>query len=185
MSQFRALEPVRDIGTCRGHCRDMSPEGIGDIGGDITGFPPFRGEPGCPVCPQPPKTEIENRRMKTMTDKNSNRFPPSISAAKLYERTSAKGNPYLIGRWGNLRVAILKTQDRDDDGNAIWEMRFSAAPAVAHQKPRETPEPSSDTREPTYTAVDPEQASESANFGSGQRRRVTGFANHVDDEIPF
>lgn len=62
-----------------------------------------------------------------MADKFADRFPPSVVATKLYERTSAKGNPYLTGRWGGLRVAVLKTQEQDSEGNAVWEMRFSCS----------------------------------------------------------
>lgn len=52
-----------------------------------------------------------------MADKFSDRFPPSVTATKLYERTSAKGNPYLTGRWGGLRVALLKTSEQDSEGH--------------------------------------------------------------------
>lgn len=61
------------------------------------------------------------------------KYPPSFVAAKLYERTSSKGNPYLTGRWGGCRVAVLKTNDTDKDGNPIWEFRISEAPPYVPQ----------------------------------------------------
>jgi hypothetical protein len=74
-----------------------------------------------------------------MADKFADRFPPSVVATKLYERTSAKGNPYLTGRWGGLRVAVLKTQEQDSEGNAIWEVRFSSRhPALVPKRRRPT-----------------------------------------------
>lgn len=119
-----------------------------------------------------------------MPDKFADRFPSSITATKLYERTSAKGNPYLIGRWGSLRVAVLKTQDTDDEGNAIWEMRLSAAPAVVRQTSARN-DVSSSTRELTYTAVDPDDTelpSPRLHARSG-----SGFATpaFTEDEIPY
>ena len=66
------------------------------------------------------------------------KFPPSFTVCKLYERTSAKGKSYLTGRWGGCRVAMIKTDQTDNDGNPVWEMRMSEAPAYV---PREaTPE---------------------------------------------
>ncbi len=115
-----------------------------------------------------------------MTDKNSNRFPPSITATKLYEKTSAKGNPYLTGRWGNLRVAVLKTQNQDDDGNAIWEMRLSAAPPTTARAKSQEVEP----RQLTYTAVDPDGVGEAP---APRNPSASGFGGraHIDEEIPL
>jgi hypothetical protein len=106
-----------------------------------------------------------------MSDKFAERFPPSIVAAKLYERTSAKGNPYLTGRLGVLRVALLKTQDTDDEGHAIWEMRFSAASAQCTQ-----PKAKVSSREPVP---------QTDGQHSQTRPPQSGFNKSLDDEIPF
>lgn len=58
----------------------------------------------------------------------SDKFPPSVTAFRVYERTSAKGKSYFSGTWGGVRVAILKTAETDRDGNPIWEVRLSQAP---------------------------------------------------------
>lgn len=63
-----------------------------------------------------------------MAEQQSERFPPSISVAKLYERTSQRGRSYMTGRMGSVKIAVLKTDETSDDGNPIWEMKFSAAP---------------------------------------------------------
>jgi hypothetical protein len=62
--------------------------------------------------------------MTTMSD-----YAPSIKAARLFEKTSAKGNMYLVGRWGALKVAIIKTKDTGDNGEPIWSLMLSEAPA--------------------------------------------------------
>ena len=63
-----------------------------------------------------------------MAEQQSERFPPSISVAKLYERTSQRGRSYMTGRMGSVKIAVLKTDEKGDDGHPIWEMKFSAAP---------------------------------------------------------
>ena len=52
----------------------------------------------------------------------------SIRAFRLYEKTSKHGNTYLVGRWGGAKVAILKSRDVADDGNAVWDVLLSPAP---------------------------------------------------------
>lgn len=63
----------------------------------------------------------------------SEKYAPSITATKLYERTSAKGNSYFSGRLGGLRVAITKTAEVDESGNPIWLLRLSEAPPYSRQ----------------------------------------------------
>ncbi len=67
----------------------------------------------------------------------SEKHAPSFTAAKLYERTSAKGNQYLTGRLGGVRLAIIKTTDTDESGNPIWLLRMSEAPAYAPPQQRD------------------------------------------------
>jgi len=61
---------------------------------------------------------------------SESKFPPSVTACRLYERTSAKGNRYMSGRWGQMRVTLLPTKEADKDGHPIWEMRLAQAPPV-------------------------------------------------------
>jgi hypothetical protein len=44
-------------------------------------------------------------------------FPPSITVAKLYRKTSAKGATYYTGRWGGAKIALLKSNEVADDGS--------------------------------------------------------------------
>lgn len=67
----------------------------------------------------------------------ANEYPPSVPLCRLYERTSKRGNPYLTGRLGAARVTILKTDQTDEDGNAIWSLLIQEAPAkqdTQHQR---------------------------------------------------
>lgn len=98
-----------------------------------------------------------------MTEK----FPPSIEAAKLYERVSAKGNTYLAGRLGGLKLVALKTNDVDQEGHAIWQLKVSAAGPRKDQ-----------------TARSPDVRETSKGFGAISERSDEGYS-HIDDVIPF
>lgn len=67
-------------------------------------------------------------------------YGPSLKAARLYERTSPKGNSYLAGRWGALKVAVVKTRDVSETGEPIWQLLLSEAPRPARILPADEPE---------------------------------------------
>jgi hypothetical protein len=50
---------------------------------------------------------------------------PMLQAAKLWEKTSAKGNTYLIGRLGGVRVLILRNRDAGAEGEPDWHLFFA------------------------------------------------------------
>jgi hypothetical protein len=109
-----------------------------------------------------------------MTDTNG-RFPPSVTACRIYERTSAKGNRYFSGRWGGTRVTLLPTREIDDAGNAIWEMRLAQAPPSQATTPP-TPAPATDPKR-GYQAPLPRPESQVP------QREIA--AAKLADEIPF
>lgn len=53
------------------------------------------------------------------------RYPPSISACRLYQRISANGRPYLAGSLGGMSVTVLATGEVSESGQPIWELKFS------------------------------------------------------------
>ncbi len=55
-------------------------------------------------------------------------FNPSIRPCVLYQRESAKGNMYLSGNWGGLKMAVVKTSKSTEDGQAIWNVLLSEKP---------------------------------------------------------
>jgi hypothetical protein len=58
---------------------------------------------------------------------NRDRNGPMLPAARLWQRTSAKGTAYLTGRLGGVKVVILPRRD-DEQGDHTHVMLF-AAPA--------------------------------------------------------
>lgn len=63
-----------------------------------------------------------------MSDRQ-NAFPPSVNVGRLYERTSSKGNVYLSGFFGSMKITALKSKDTDAEGNPIWNLMIAAAPS--------------------------------------------------------
>jgi hypothetical protein len=81
----------------------------------------------------------------------------SVQLARLYERVSKNGDPYLAGQFGGAKIAIIKSID--SDGLPVWNL-FVSDPVAAvrsvrepHVEPRDDGEP--EIRELTYEAVDP------------------------------
>lgn len=48
-------------------------------------------------------------------------YPPSIELARLYERTSARGTQYMLGRLGAARIVLLPGEPAED-GTATWRL---------------------------------------------------------------
>ena len=69
-------------------------------------------------------------------------YGPSLTAFKLYKKTSAKGSTYFVGRQGLLKVALLKSSDTADDGNEIWNLVYQQA----EERPRQDAKPTRDER---------------------------------------
>lgn len=61
-------------------------------------------------------------------------YGPQITALRLFKNTSAKGTTYFTGRWGLLKVALLKSNDVSEDGSEIWNLVFSEAPPRSADK---------------------------------------------------
>jgi hypothetical protein len=54
-------------------------------------------------------------------------FPPSVEVARLYEKTSARGTRYFVGRLGLARITLLPGE-ATEDGTATWRMLLQEAP---------------------------------------------------------
>ena len=96
-----------------------------------------------------------------------NQYGQSVTLARLYERTSAKGNTYLTGRLGLAKIAVLKSRDTTDDGTQIWNIVIQEAPDSANGK-RHTPKNAPAADAPIETPTEP-----------------ASFDKALDDEIPF
>jgi hypothetical protein len=68
--------------------------------------------------------------------------PPPIPACRLWEKTSASGRRYLMGRLGGLRVLVFENRDRQAEGDATHVLLLAQAPdypaagAQAQQQPQ-------------------------------------------------
>lgn len=47
-----------------------------------------------------------------------------LKAASLWEKTSAAGNRYFIGRLGGVRILILENRSRGAEGEPDWQLFF-------------------------------------------------------------
>jgi hypothetical protein len=57
-----------------------------------------------------------------------------IQAARLWQKTSANGRRYMLGRMGGLRVVILENQNRSGESEPSHFLFFGAADSVAEDQ---------------------------------------------------
>lgn len=52
-----------------------------------------------------------------------------IQAFKLYEKTSKNGNIYFVGRFGGLKVVVMRNdREKGNSGETVWNVMFGEAP---------------------------------------------------------
>ena len=83
-----------------------------------------------------------------------------VKLSRLYEKTSAKGTRYFVGRLGAARVLLFQSRETADDGGAIWDLylqevedtrpRPVAGEMPARRPARARPERSADDSEPFH-----------------------------------
>jgi hypothetical protein len=66
-----------------------------------------------------------------MTDRTE--LPPLFPACGLWEKQSRRGNAYLVGRLGGLRVMVVPNLDREDENAPSHTLLITAAPQNATQ----------------------------------------------------
>lgn len=72
-----------------------------------------------------------------------------LKAAGLWSKTSARGNPYMVGRLGGVKVYVFENRDRQSDSDPTHVLCFgdgqpagtapAAAPRQAAQPTRRSP----------------------------------------------
>lgn len=65
-------------------------------------------------------------------------YGPNVKIARLYKKTSAKGNDYFTGRIGMAKVAMMKSRETADDGGEIWEIVLSPGPESNSRRQTDT-----------------------------------------------
>jgi hypothetical protein len=97
---------------------------------------------------------------------------PILQAAKLWQKTSAKGSVYLVGRMGGVRVLVLRNRDAGAEGEPDWHLFFAdGAPRTSEASPQPA------TTEPRHRSA-----------YRGRRRSESAPPSDprpFDDEIPF
>ena len=67
-------------------------------------------------------------------------YGETIKLARVFEKTSANGNRYFIGRLGFAKILIFQSNDSGDGGEAIWDVLVQEAPSNGkRQKPDKAP----------------------------------------------
>jgi hypothetical protein len=75
-------------------------------------------------------------------------YGPSLTALRLYKRTSQKGTTYFTGRMGLLKVALLKSNETTDDGCEIWNLVYQQVDEKSRQDSKPTREERAKANEP-------------------------------------
>ena len=52
-------------------------------------------------------------------------YSATVPLAKLYERTSKKGNVYMAGKMGMANIVLFKSDEVSDHGQPIWYLKVS------------------------------------------------------------
>ena len=74
---------------------------------------------------------------------------------------------YLVGRIGGAKVAILKSRDVAENGDAMWDVLLSEAPVKHDGKQKAAPK------------------TDTASAGGDTERRESARPSGLDHEIPF
>jgi hypothetical protein len=77
---------------------------------------------------------------------------PMLQAARLWEKTSAAGNVYLVGRLGGVRVLILRNRAAGTEGEPDWNLFFVDGSDKPRQAASESGKPTSGSHRGLYAA---------------------------------
>lgn len=59
---------------------------------------------------------------------------PPLTLARLWEKTSARGNKYMTGRLGGVRVLVMENRDRQSDDDPTHLLMVAEAPDTARER---------------------------------------------------
>lgn len=107
-------------------------------------------------------------------------YGPNVKIARLYKKTSAKGNDYFTGRIGMAKVAMMKSRETADDGGEIWEIVLSPGP---ESNSRRQPDTRADATADTIGLNGSYAVRETRPVGS--RIEVSEQFGGPDADVPF
>jgi hypothetical protein len=99
---------------------------------------------------------------------NAQKNSPMLKVAPLWQKSSAKGGQYLVGRLGGLKVLILENRDRQSDDDPSHHLFVAEAPD-RRQSAGERPQERSDGQRGAGTPQTPSAAHRSNSYGQGRR----------------
>jgi hypothetical protein len=107
-----------------------------------------------------------------------------IPACRLWEKTSAKGNRYLIGRLGGVRVMVLQNTRPEPGDTPTHTLMFAEAPAYDGARGQAAP---AEAQQHDGPPNDVEQAEPSEPPSTSRRRARRGEDKQPveDDPVPF
>ncbi len=115
---------------------------------------------------------------------NAQKNSPMLKATGLWQKSSARGGQYLVGRWGNLRLLVMENRDRQSDDDPSHHLFFAEAPdrrQGATERPQERFTGSGATHPPRT----PQNASAAHRSGfPGHRDRVPDHQAPLDYDMP-
>jgi hypothetical protein len=82
---------------------------------------------------------------------------PMLKATGLWEKTSAAGNFYLIGRLGGVRIMVLKNRDAGVEGEPDWHVFFADGEKREDTRAQTSSSAARPSREPRRRAPYPAQ----------------------------
>jgi hypothetical protein len=75
-----------------------------------------------------------------------------LKAAGLWQKTSAKGNDYFVGRLGGVKILILENRDRDTENEPSHHLFFVDGESARTAPNNTTPQRTPPRRRPAYPA---------------------------------
>lgn len=109
-------------------------------------------------------------------------YNSSFPVAKLYKKTSARGNTYFVGRWGGARVTLLLSNETAEDGGEVWNLMLGEAPAKREGQNGAQRSNSANERQSEPEAQRPENGKQGASVAQRDWQRP---ADRLNDPIPF
>ena len=116
-------------------------------------------------------------------------YGDQVTLARVYEKVSKKsGNTYFVGRIGLAKIALLRSKEMAENGDAIWNIVLSEGQSTDSRTPRGNN--GADTKAPPLAVprqvdahndnVDarPRQAAFHAGIAAARRYRRRGAEHH-------
>jgi hypothetical protein len=111
------------------------------------------------------------------TNENGKRdLGPSVQIARLFQKKSASGSVYFVGRMGGARLGLLKAKEQPKPDSIVWNLLVQQS---------EQKQPAGAERDTAAKRDWQKSAPPTRHSDVGIDLPARGFDKMVDDEIPF